>query len=141
MEFIEVEKVGWMLFSIQRMKGLADLVAKWMANGTVSVGRPEVLDFALCESLACSYFEVRGDGQALRDEYLGALLGVRRLDQQFYALVAQRERGDFAGGLGKAGRVLADFANAIEKLDYPGAGRDACALRDTAKRCLVLAAP
>ncbi len=122
------------------MKGLADVVATWMANGVVSVGRPDALDFARCESLACSYFEVRGGSQALRDEYLGALLGVRRLDEAFYALVARRDDGEVTAGLEKASRALERFAGAIERLEYPGASHDAASLRDTATRCMALAA-
>ncbi len=137
MDSNDVEKVGRYVFCVQRMNGIADVVSKWMKSGVMSVGRSAEVNFNECQAVANSWFDQRDD-EALRDEYLSALNTAWHLKRGLDTFLARHAEADLSSFLSRSSAALNAFSDAIEKLDYPGAERDAAALRSDAQTCSAL---
>ncbi|NHZ79434.1 hypothetical protein F2P44_09115 [Massilia sp. CCM 8695] len=135
----DLRRIQYFIFAVQRLNGMADVLATWMANGTMTAWDGTPARFADCEAAAMAYFDARPGQEGLRHDYLAALRAARQIDQTLAAFLAGGAQGDLNALLEQASAALNQFAGMIDRLpDYPGADLDAPAFRTEARHCLSL---
>ncbi|NHZ90627.1 hypothetical protein F2P45_16605 [Massilia sp. CCM 8733] len=138
----ELQRMHRVIFSVQRLKGMAHVLSVWMAHGTLTAWEGGAVSLPDCEIVALAYFDARPAQAALRPAYCAALQAARQLDHAMAEFLAHGAQGDLGALLERAGAALTIFAGVIDQLPgYPAAGDDAPALRGEAGRCLALLPP
>ncbi|MFB9244724.1 hypothetical protein IV454_15115 [Massilia antarctica] len=135
----ELRRIQYFIFAVQRLNGMADVIATWMAHGTMTAWDGTPARFADCEAAAIGYFGARPGQEGLRRDYLAALRAAQQIDQTLAAFLAGGAHGDLDALLEQASAALNQFAGVIDRLpDYPCAEMDAPAFRTEARHCLSL---
>ena len=133
------QRMWFVTFAVQRLNGVADSLARWMAHGVIVSGNGRHIHFGECDAAARTYFTVRPQLAAVASLHAQALTAARRVTDHHATFLARPSQGDIAALLADASGALDGLAAVLEQLpEYAPASAEAAALRHEALRCASL---